>query len=164
MRKAIRNPFIILVLVGLTSVGVVYGIYRYYWHMRTTAALQPLSSDGKSLLLAGRAPADRTLVLNFNTAEDETIDQHAIRCVFDQSVNVVSACTRTAPEYILRSDEEGWDCLCAVWNLPDGYAELSIGSGNDNDHVYLMIGPGQAPPRYANKPGTHRMAKTIFAR
>jgi hypothetical protein len=163
MRKAVRHT-LLFSLAAVTMAGVLFGIYRFSWRGEVAAAMGPISTDGRHVLLNGKQPANRTLAFHFNTFNQDTLTQDRIRDCFNWSVNTLSRRLNAAPVYVLRTDEEGWDQLCAVWKLPDGYAEAGAGSGNDNDYVYVAVGPGEAPPGFSNKPGNHDMLKNIFAR
>ena len=84
--------------------------------------------------------------------------------VYRQTAAKLSVRTGRAPTYIMHTDEEGWESLRAIWQLTDGYAELCIGSANDNDYMHLLIGPGRRPAYPDKKPSSPSAMSSIFAR
>ena len=137
--------------------------HLYAWHL-ARRGLSNLQVEPRIFRDHHVVPVSETVIFIENTFDNDWITNQEFQLLYHNVTAALSARTGSAPVYRLHTDEEGWESLRAIWQLPDGFAELSIGSGNDNNYAYLLIGPGTRPVAPREIPSSPAKMSSIFIR
>ena len=134
---------------------------RFSTMYRLDVALRQLQYDGRTVLVSGKRTTDPQSVFGCNTFESDLANADLV-AIFDSAAAALQAKFHQDPQYLIKTDEEGWDRLCAVWDLPDGHAEVMTGSANDNNYTCVVVGPPD--PSMKGRPSSRAAMGSIYER
>jgi hypothetical protein len=154
---AVAAVALILLVAGTVSLYV----DRFNLLYRLDGALQQVQYDGRTLQVDGKGMTDRKVIFACSSF-DQPLNNADLAAVFDSATATLKAKFHQDPQYVIKTDDEGWDQLCAMWDLRDGHAEVCTGSGNDSNYTAIMVGPPDGSKKV--RPGSRAALRGIYIR
>ena len=162
-KSPLRRLAVWMVVITLVGTGLLVAVAFAAPGLLARKAARRITVVEGALLVDGKPVAGTVELFETNTFSSH-VTQRQLRMAFRGAAGTLEGRIGRPPVVVVETDEEGWQRLCAYWELAGGYVELMTGSGNDADWTHLRAVAGTRPAGAAQRPAVIEDVTRIYAR